>query len=91
MNLHRLLAQRAEAGKPVRVGLIGGGKFGTMFLAQARSTPGLQVLGVADLQPDRARRFMRDAGWPDEQMDAPDFDAARSTGRTHLDRRRPWP
>ena len=55
-----------------------------MFLAQARSTPGLQVLGVADLQPDRARRFMRDAGWPDEQMDAPDFDAARSTGRTHL-------
>ena len=84
MNLHRLLAQRAEAGKPVRVGLIGGGKFGTMFLAQARSTPGLQVLGVADLQPDRARRFMRDAGWPDEQMDAPDFDSARSTGRTHL-------
>jgi predicted homoserine dehydrogenase-like protein len=84
MNLHRLLAQRAEAGKPVRVGLIGGGKFGTMFLAQARSTPGFQVLGVADLQPDRARRFMRDAGWPDEQMDARDFDAARSTGRTHL-------
>jgi predicted homoserine dehydrogenase-like protein len=84
MNLHSLLAKRAEAGKPVRVGLIGGGKFGTMFLAQARSTPGLQVLGVADLQPDRARRFMRDAGWPDEQMDAPDFDAARSTGRTHL-------
>ena len=84
MNLHRLLAQRAEACKPVRVGLIGGGKFGTMFLAQARSTPGLQVLGVADLQPDRARRFMRDAGWLDEQMDAPDFDAARSTGRTHL-------
>ena len=91
MNLHRLLAQRAEAGKPVRVGLIGGGKFGTMFLAQARSTPGLQVLGVADLQPDRARRFMRDAGWPDEQMDAPDFDA-RALDRAHAsDRRRRRP
>jgi predicted homoserine dehydrogenase-like protein len=84
MNLHRLLAQRAEAGRPVRVGLIGAGKFGTMFLAQARFTPGLHVLGIADLQPERARRFMRGAGWPDEQMDAPDIETARSTGRTHL-------
>jgi predicted homoserine dehydrogenase-like protein len=83
MNLHRLLSERA-AGEPVRVGLIGAGKFGTMFLAQARFTPGLHVLGIADLQPHRARRFMRDAGWPDEQMDAPDFDSARSSGRTHL-------
>ena len=84
MNLYRLLSQRAEDGRPVRVGLIGAGKFGTMFLAQARFTPGLHVLGIADLQPERARRFIRDAGWPDEQMDAPDFDTARSTGRTHL-------
>jgi predicted homoserine dehydrogenase-like protein len=84
MNLYRLLSQRAEEGRPVRVGLIGAGKFGTMFLSQARFTPGLHVLGVADLQPERARRFMRDAGWPDEQMDAPDFAAARSSGRTHL-------
>jgi predicted homoserine dehydrogenase-like protein len=84
MNLYRLLLQRAEEARPVRVGLIGAGKFGTMFLAQARFTPGLHILGIADLQPERARRFMRDAGWPDEQMDAPDFDAARSSGRTHL-------
>jgi predicted homoserine dehydrogenase-like protein len=84
MNLYRLLSQRAEEGGPVRVGLIGAGKFGTMFLSQARFTPGLHILGVADLQPERARRFMRDAGWPDEQMDVPDFDTARSSGRTHL-------
>ena len=84
MNLHRLLRQRAEADRPIQVGLIGAGKFGTMFLAQARFTPGLHVLAVADLQPERARRFMRDAGWPDEQMDASDFERARSTGRTHL-------
>jgi predicted homoserine dehydrogenase-like protein len=84
MNLHRMLAQRAAAGEPIRVGLIGGGKFGTMFLAQARLTPGLHVLGVADLQPARARGFMRDAGWPEEQIDAPDLDAARATGRTHV-------
>jgi predicted homoserine dehydrogenase-like protein len=84
MNLYHLLARRADAGEPVRVGLIGVGKFGTMFLAQARLTPGLQVLGVADLQPARARDFMRGAGWPDEQLEAPDFAAALASGRTHV-------
>ena len=34
MNLQSLLAARIEAGKPVRAGLIGAGKFGSMFLAQ---------------------------------------------------------
>ena len=36
MNLHKLLGERAEAAAPVRVGLIGAGKFGSMYLAQAR-------------------------------------------------------
>ena len=40
MNLHRLLQQRAAAGRPVRVGLIGAGKFGSMFLAQVPTMPG---------------------------------------------------
>jgi predicted homoserine dehydrogenase-like protein len=31
MNLYRLLQQRAAGGRPVRVGLIGAGKFGSMF------------------------------------------------------------
>ena len=44
MNLHKMLAARAEAGNPVRVGLIGAGKFGAMFLAQARLTRGLRAL-----------------------------------------------
>jgi predicted homoserine dehydrogenase-like protein len=70
MNLHRLLSERAEAGRPVRVGMIGCGKFGTMFLAQARRTPGLHVLGVADLNPERARRSLLGAGWPQEQLAA---------------------
>jgi len=50
MNLHRLLSQRAADGKPLRVTLIGAGKFGTMFLAQARRTPGIHVVAVADLE-----------------------------------------
>ena len=84
MNLHHLLMRRAEAGEPIRVGLIGGGKFGTMFLAQARSTAGLHVLGVADLQPERAKRYMQSAGWPAEQLSATSFAAALASGQTHL-------
>jgi predicted homoserine dehydrogenase-like protein len=84
MNLFHLLSRRAEAGRPIRVGVIGGGKFGTMFLAQARLTPGLHVLGVADLKPERARASLLGAGWPEEQLDAPDCGAALASGRTYL-------
>lgn len=82
MNLYRLLGRRAESEGPVRIGLIGAGKFGTMFLAQARVTPGLHVQAVADLRPDRARAAMLDAGWADEQLGAAGFDDARASGRT---------
>ncbi|MDP6344176.1 MAG: flagellar biosynthesis protein FlgA [Alphaproteobacteria bacterium] len=84
MNLSRMLAARAEAGKPVRAGLIGAGKFGTMFLAQARLTTGLQILGIADLNVERARDNCRLAGWPDEQFGAADLDDAAKSGGTHL-------
>jgi predicted homoserine dehydrogenase-like protein len=82
MNLSRHLAARAAAGKPVRVGLIGAGKFGSMFLAQARRTPGLHVLGIADLSPDRARDALARVGWPAEQYSATDFDRAAQSGAT---------
>ena len=48
MNLSRMLAKRAEEGRPVRVGIIGAGKFGAMYLSQARLTKGTHVLGIAD-------------------------------------------
>ncbi|HLO76292.1 MAG TPA: Gfo/Idh/MocA family oxidoreductase [Magnetospirillum sp.] len=63
MSLGTLLADRASAGQPVRVGLIGAGKFGTMFLAQARRTPGLHVAAVADIDPDRAPTALALAQW----------------------------
>jgi len=55
VNLHALLLEREAAGRPVTVGLIGAGKFGTMFLSQARLTRGMRVLAVADLNVGRAR------------------------------------
>ncbi|MBP7066325.1 SAF domain-containing protein [Ferrovibrio sp.] len=84
MNLHNLLARRHAAGNPLRVGLIGAGKFGTMFLAQARRLAGLHLLGVADLAPERARAALARAGWPAEQVAAPGFAAALRDGSTHI-------
>ena len=34
MNLHTLLLEREAQNRPVTVGLIGAGKFGTMFLSR---------------------------------------------------------
>src|SRR5215469_13247281 len=84
MNLHRLLLERAEAGHPVRVGLIGAGKFGTMFLAQALRTRGLHVMAVADLAPDRAREQLLRVGWPAERIAAPSLDQAFAKGSTAI-------
>jgi predicted homoserine dehydrogenase-like protein len=83
MNLYTMLLEREAAGKPVHVGLIGAGKFGSMFLAQARRTRGLHMLGVADLDPARARAALANIGWPAEQI------AARSPGEA-IERGTTW-
>jgi len=64
MNLFSLLNQRGHADNPVKIGLIGAGKFGSMFLSQARKTPGFHVLGIADLDRDKVRANLADVGWP---------------------------
>jgi predicted homoserine dehydrogenase-like protein len=63
LNLQSLLAARVGAGKPIRVGLIGAGKFGSMFLAQVPSLEGLEVAVIGDLDPDRAKAACRNVGW----------------------------
>ena len=64
MNLHEQLSDRAACGQPVRVGLIGAGKFATMYVAQALHTNGVQLVGVADLTLQRARAALNRARWP---------------------------
>jgi len=73
MNLTALLLARQTAGRPVRVGLIGAGKFGSMFLAQVPHTPGLEVAAIADLSVDRARGACRTVGWDDDRIAATAF------------------
>jgi predicted homoserine dehydrogenase-like protein len=63
MNLQSLLAARLDSGKPVRIGLIGAGKFGSMFLAQVPSIKGLEVAVIADLDPERAKLACKTVGW----------------------------
>src|SRR3954463_1918360 len=62
------LAARTAAGRPVRVGLIGAGKFGSMFLSQVPTIPGLEVAVIADLDPDRAREACRRVGWDGQRI-----------------------
>ena len=80
MNLHHLLKTRAAAGKPVRVVLIGAGKFGSMFLSQVPHTPGLEVPVIVDLDRERAREACRTVGWDDARISATTFtdDGARA-------------
>ena len=75
MNLSALLRQRSDTGRPVRVGLIGAGKFGSMFLAQVPSLAGLEVAVIADLDPDRAREACRNVGWDEARIAATRFAA----------------
>jgi predicted homoserine dehydrogenase-like protein len=76
MNLHRMLLERERAGTSLRVALIGAGKFGSMYLAQAKHTPGIHVVAVADLAPDRARASLARTGWASERLAARSIDEA---------------
>src|SRR4030088_1279727 len=87
MNLFRLLNARSAAGKPVRVALIGAGKFGSMFLSQVPHTPGLEGPGIVDLDPDRAREAGRPVGWNAARIAATTFTAdgfRQSSGSTDV-------
>ena len=84
MNLHTQLLQRAAQGKPIRVGLIGAGKFGSMYLAQVPRTPGVHIVGIADLNPEAACRNLARVGWDPQRVQAASLDAALRDGNTHV-------
>ena len=73
MNLARLAAEAQARGKPVRAGVIGAGKFGSMFLSQVPTIAGLEVAAIADLSPERARAACRGVDWSDDRIAATAF------------------
>ena len=84
MSLHLQLQQRAAQNKPVRVVLIGAGKFGAMYLSQVPRTPGVHLVGIADLSMDNARANLARVGWPEHQASALSLDDAFKRGLTYL-------
>jgi len=84
MNLYAKLRERASQNRPVAVGVIGAGKFAAMYLAQVPKTPGVHVVGIADLLPDNARMNLERVGWQAQRYGAASLDAAFASGSTHL-------
>ncbi len=84
MNLHSMLQRRAAEGKPLRIGVIGAGKFGSMYLSQIPTTPGIHLVGIADISPTRAKENLARLGWKPEVTGAVSLAEARRHGNTHL-------
>ncbi|HEX4856690.1 MAG TPA: SAF domain-containing protein [Limnobacter sp.] len=84
MNLFSRLKQRAAEGKPLRVGMIGAGKFGSMYLSQVPRTPGIHMVGIADLSPERARAALKNVGWKAGTYDAGNLEQAAKDGNTAI-------
>ncbi|AKZ61981.1 flagellar basal body P-ring biosynthesis protein FlgA [Herbaspirillum hiltneri N3] len=82
MNLYSLLRERAAAGRPVRVGLVGAGKFGSMVLAQARLIEGMHIVGVADLNVEKAHAALERVGWEKDRYQAKTLGDAVKNGTT---------
>ncbi len=84
MSLHRKLQELAANHQSIKVGLIGAGKFGSMYLSQIPNTPGVHLVGIADLSPSSAKKNLSRVGWKDEQSNATSLDQAIKTGQTHI-------
>ncbi|QNK75105.1 Gfo/Idh/MocA family oxidoreductase [Variovorax sp. PAMC28562] len=84
MSLHSKLQQREAEGRPIRIGLIGAGKFGSMYLAQIPRTPGIHLVAIADLSPDAARASLTRVGWDPARTQARSAQEALKTGATWI-------
>jgi predicted homoserine dehydrogenase-like protein len=84
MSLHRKLMQREADGRPVRVGLIGAGKFGSMYLAQIPRTPGVHLVAIADLLPEAARANLLRVGWDEQRTRASSMREALAQGSSWI-------
>lgn len=84
MSLIQKLKKRAAESRPVRVAVIGAGKFGSMYLSQAPRTPGIHLVAVADLSPDRARASLARVGWESPRFAANSLAQAAKDGSTFI-------
>jgi predicted homoserine dehydrogenase-like protein len=84
MSLYTQLQARAAAGNPIRIGLIGAGKFGSMYLSQIPRTPGVHLVAIADLNPAQARKNLENVGWSMALAGAESAQNAMKSGATWI-------
>ena len=84
MSLIEKLKQRASDNNPVRVAIIGAGKFGSMYLSQAPRTPGIHLVAIADLSPTRAKESLTRVGWDESRYSATSLQDAAKSGSTFI-------
>ncbi len=84
MSLYTQLQHRAATRNPIRVGLIGAGKFGSMYLAQVVRTPGVHLVAIADLNPAGAKKNLARVGWTAQQSAATSAASALRDGNTWI-------
>ena len=87
-GLARDLRQRQDAGKPVRIGLIGCGEMGTDIVTRAALMDGIDVAAIADLTPQAAHRAVEiahgEAGHSADCTSTDDLNALIERGRTAI-------
>ena len=66
--ISQLLAQRAADANPIRVGIIGTGKFGAGLVAQISQMQGMEVAAIADINAHNARYAYVASGAPPEEI-----------------------
>lgn len=87
-GLARDLAARHDAGKPVRIGLIGSGEMGTDIVTRAVMMDGIDVAAISDIRPDAAQKAVaiayREKGHSVEVSSAQAVNAAIEGGKTAI-------
>ncbi len=68
MRFRERLQEREDAGAPVRVGVIGAGRFGTMVICTLAAMRGMRPAVVADVEEARARQALAAAGVPPDAV-----------------------
>ena len=84
MNLSNMLELRSKAKKPVRIGLIGAGKFGSMILSQVRHIEGVTITAIADLDIQKAKDSFQRVGWDTSNCFTNSSNEAVISGKTWL-------
>lgn len=56
--IHQRLAERQWAGKPIQVGIIGAGTFGTQIIAQTCRMQGMRIAAIVEIAPQRAMKAL---------------------------------